>query len=238
MKAENRLFCSDNYRIMLTILVIAYNVGQAFLRPAGVSGMVTASLRTVLVGPFFLANRSLFMSLFFMISGYFMVGSYERSGGALAFLSGRLVRLALPVVAYGAVTIPLKLLFGGRLTSWTEVLGIDNLWYMRHGFFRVALADLPRDIGFFIIGAIAYPRGGLQRFPKALGFAWLAVGALAAAVRYVLSFVERSPIPSDAEMVRVFSPAREALLAGAVGIGLLVLFRGAIDVTARVARVT
>jgi len=226
MKAENRPFYTDNLRIMLTILVIAYNVGQAFFPPASGSA-IPGSLRTALQGPFFLANRSLFMSLFFLISGYFMVGSYERSSGARAFLSGRLVRLGLPVLAYGAVMIPLKLALGGRFASWTDVLGAD-LWY-QHSVFRFALADLPRDIGFFIVGAIAYPRGGLRRFPGAAGLALLAVGALAA-VQFALSFVGRSAMPVAAETVG------DALLAGAVAICLLVLSRESVDPARRSSR--
>ena len=131
MKTENRLFYLDNLRIMLTILVIAHHVGQAY-GPTGGFWPVQEAARAAVLGPFFTVNRSFFMSLFFMISGYFMVASYERSGFR-AFIRSRLIRLGLPVLVYAVVMIPLRLfMFGVRFTSWTEVFNVDHLWYLEH----------------------------------------------------------------------------------------------------------
>ncbi len=63
--------------------------------------------------PFFTVNRSFFMSLFFLISGYLMVMSYDR-GGPGRFLKGRLLRLGVPLVLFftlvTAVSVPLVFL--------------------------------------------------------------------------------------------------------------------------------
>ena len=49
---------------------------------------------------FFLAvNQSFFMGFFFLISGYFTTGSYDRKG-AWYFFKDRLVRLGIPLIFY------------------------------------------------------------------------------------------------------------------------------------------
>jgi glucans biosynthesis protein C len=57
--------------------VIAHHVGQAY-GPTGGSWPIQEAARTRILGPFFTVNRSFFMSLFFLISGYLMVMSYDR----------------------------------------------------------------------------------------------------------------------------------------------------------------
>ena len=89
--APNRMFYLDTLRIVLTILVIAHHVGQAY-GPTGGYWPVQEAVRAPILGPFFMVNRSFFMSLFFMISGYFMVGAYDRHGFG-AFIRSRAVRL-------------------------------------------------------------------------------------------------------------------------------------------------
>ncbi len=296
MKTENRLFYIDNLRIMLTILVIVHHVGQAY-GPTGGFWPVQEALRAPVLGPFFSVNRSFFMSLFFMISGYFMVASYEKNG-ARAFITSRLVRLGIPILVYAIFMIPVRtLMFGARITRWDEVFNADHLWYLEHlllfscvyalwrwlrrdrqrpdrstaklpgvpvilafalaiavasaliriwspidrwmnlaGFFRVAFADVPRDLAFFVVGAIAHPRKWFERWPAASGFAWLAVGLAAAALWYVLRLAVFPVSPTAARIGGIVYPIWEALLACGMCIGLLVLFREALNVQGALGR--
>jgi glucan biosynthesis protein C len=106
MAETRRLYFLDNLRIGLTILVIAHHVGQAY-GPTGGSWPIQEASRAAILGPFFTVNRSFFMSLFFLISGYLMVMSFDRSG-ASAFVKSRFLRLGVPLVLFFALVIPLQ----------------------------------------------------------------------------------------------------------------------------------
>ena len=106
MGDARRLYYLDNLKIGLTILVIAHHVGQAY-GPTGGAWPIQETARAAILGPFFTVNRSFFMSLFFLISGYFMVASYDHHGPG-PFLKGRLLRLGVPLLAFFFLIIPLQ----------------------------------------------------------------------------------------------------------------------------------
>jgi peptidoglycan/LPS O-acetylase OafA/YrhL len=153
-----RLFFLDNVRIALTVLVIAHHVGQAY-GPTGGFWPIQEAQRARILGPFFTVNRSFFMSFFFLISGYLMVMSYDRSG-PVRFVRSRLLRLGVPLVAFFFLVIPLQqylchcaagdlgtMSFGRYYTdcyfghgvrpagwrgpAWPE-LNFGHLWYVEH----------------------------------------------------------------------------------------------------------
>ncbi len=286
--AKTRLYYIDALRVMLTILVIAHHVGQAY-GPTGGAWPVMEQTKAALLGPFFTVNRSFFMSLFFMISGYFVVGAFERHGPG-AFTRGRLLRLGVPVLVFGAAIIPLRVfLFGEKITSWTSVFDVGHLWYLEHvllfslgyvlfrlirpasktglsrqplpgtlailalaliiavasaivriwspidrwfnllGFFSVALADVPRDLAFFIVGLLAYPRGWFERFPRRAGMAWLAVGLTLGAAMYAYQLGLGRLLQLSETAFDVVYLLWEGLFVCSICIGLLVLFREVIQ---------
>lgn len=106
MPDARRLYYLDNLKIALTILVIAHHVGQAY-GPTGGAWPIQEAARAAILGPFFTVNRSFFMSLFFLISGYFMVASYDHHGPG-RFLKSRLLRLGVPLLAFFFLIIPLQ----------------------------------------------------------------------------------------------------------------------------------
>jgi glucan biosynthesis protein C len=284
LSAKTRLYYIDALRVMLTILVIAHHVGQAY-GPTGGAWPVQEPTRAALLGSFFTVNRSFFMSLFFMISGYFAVAAYERHGPG-DFTRGRLMRLGLPTLIFGAALIPLRIfLFGERISSWTSVFDVGHLWYLEHvllfslgyvlfrlirpaskadlsqqplpgtlailalaliiavlsavvriwspidrwfnllGFFKVAFADVPRDLAFFIVGLLAYPRRWFERFPTRAGMGWLAVGLVLAAAMYAYQQVLGRLFPMSGLAFGIAYLLWEGLFVCAICIGLLVLFR-------------
>ncbi len=286
MDGKGRLFYLDNLRVVLTILVIAHHVGQAY-GPTGGYWPVQEEARAALLGPFFTVNRSFFMSLFFMISGYLMVGAYERSSPR-AFVLSRLRRLGIPVLVFSALMLLARIfMFGEKIGSWLDVFNAGHLWYLEHlllfsllyalwrrlrrssreelssrplprwpaylafglgvavcsalvriwspidrwfnllGFFRVAFADVPRDLGFFLLGVLAWRRDWFARYPARAGGAWLAVGLAAAAAWYaydlgLLRFLSLSETAMD-----IVYPLWEILLCLGLSIGLSVVFREA-----------
>lgn len=126
--AGTRLYFLDNLRVGLVMLVIAHHVGQAY-GPTGGSWPIMEAARSPWLGPFFTVNRSFFMSLFFMISGYFTVMSFENSG-AERFVKSRLSRLGLPVLAWALlIAIPFQV-FAMKSPAWPVDVG--HLWFIEH----------------------------------------------------------------------------------------------------------
>jgi hypothetical protein len=285
---------------MLTILVIAHHVGQAY-GPTGGYWPVQEAARASVLGPFFSVNRSFFMSLFFMISGYFMVGALERKATG-AFLRGRLVRLGIPVLFFALLMLPSRLfIFGDHVTRWDDYFNAGHLWYLEHvllfsivyalwrtvrgskprtlaqagasrpaarsqpgllvicaamlvvafvtavvriwspidrwmnllGFFRVAFADVPRDLSFFVFGAMAFRRGWFESFPTARGLRWLAVGALAGIAYYAWALIPHLGLALSGRAWGIAYPIWEELVCFGMCIGLLVLFRELANVQGR-----
>ncbi|MBN1507632.1 MAG: acyltransferase family protein [Sedimentisphaerales bacterium] len=324
MGETKRLYFLDNLRIGLTILVIAHHVGQAY-GPTGGSWPIQEPARAAILGPFFTVNRSFFMSLFFLISGYLMVMSYDRNRPG-TFIKSRLLRLGVPLVLFFVLVIPLQQYlchcrtgdlggmgfwtyytvhyFGGgeRPANWNgpawPEMTFGHLWYVEHllifslcyaalrlvwrrrpresptvartpghltivlfalalavasgtvriwhpidkwigflGFIQVAFADVPRDLSFFIVGAIAYRRGWFLSVSKTMGWVWLSIGVTLAVLWYVFSLGKLWPVfhITRASMWFIY-PVWEALLCCGICLGSLVLFRERLNFQGRVGR--
>ena len=134
MAISKRLYFFDNLRVALTVLLIAHHVAQAY-GPTGGDWPIQEAARSPLLGPFFTVNRSFFMSLFFMIAGYFAAMSCDAKGPR-AFMRGRLLRLGLPVVAWAViVAVPFQVFAvrsanGGLGSPWP--LDVGHLWFLEH----------------------------------------------------------------------------------------------------------
>ena len=293
--ASRRLYYLDNLRIVLTILVIAHHIGQAY-GPTGGYWPVQEATRAAILGPFFTVNRSFFMSLFFMISGYFMVSSYDRHGFG-TFIRSRLVRFGIPVLVLAGLTLLPQVLSGHRPARWDRWFNAGHLWFLEHvlifsvvyalwrrltssvgkgesrrlsmfplkpptvmtivpfmvlvavaswairiwspidrwmnllGFISVAFADVPRDLSFFIFGALAFRGGWFESYPTRKGMAWLAVGVTAAFAWSAWALFGQAALPLRAlGIFDIVRTAWESVLCFGMCIGLLVLFREAINI--------
>jgi len=100
--SRDRLLFIDNLRILLIILVILVHLAITYGAPVGSwyyhegqPGMIENIFYV-----FFLAIcQSFFMGFFFLISGYFTPGSYDRKG-SWEFFKDRLLRLGIPLIFY------------------------------------------------------------------------------------------------------------------------------------------
>ena len=105
---KTRLFFVDNLRILLIILLVLHHLAITY----GHSGSWyylegRPDDLTVVVATLFTAvNQAFFLAFFFMISGYFTPGSYDRKG-PWPFLKDRLLRLGIPLLFYIIVIDPL-----------------------------------------------------------------------------------------------------------------------------------
>ncbi len=107
MAERQTLFFIDNLSIALIALVVAHHAGQAY-GPTGGFWYFENPDRASILSAFFVVNRSFFMSLFFMISGYFLPASYDRKGAG-DFLTDRLRRLGEPLLFFLFVVIPVMM---------------------------------------------------------------------------------------------------------------------------------
>ncbi len=87
---------------MLIMLIILVHLAITYGAPVGgwyyhegQPGMIESMLYVFFLG----VSQSLFMGFFFLISGYFTTGSYNRKG-TYHFLKDRLLRLGIPLLFY------------------------------------------------------------------------------------------------------------------------------------------
>lgn len=95
-KEEKRLYYLDHLKVALTVLVIAHHASQAYAPMSG-AWLISNSTKSAVLMPFATVNAAFFMGLFFLISGYFVPGAYDRKGAG-AFLKTRLIRLGVPAI--------------------------------------------------------------------------------------------------------------------------------------------
>ena len=141
-----RMFFIDNLRILLIVLVVLHHLAIVYGAPGdfqyieGQPDMAALIVFTLFVG----VNQAFFMGFFFMISGYFTPGSYDRKGPG-AFLKDRLLRLGIPLLFYIIVIGPLMAYglavtvrgFQGALWSYLALywgnygsLDVGPLWFV------------------------------------------------------------------------------------------------------------
>lgn len=152
-----RLDYLDNLKVALMMLVVAHHAGQPY---GGSNGFwFFRTEETTRLGSFFAVNAGFFMSLFFLLSAYFMPASYDRKGER-GFLLDRLQRFGLPVLFGFLVLVPLLMYvyyicfreypdisfltyyvnvyfgLGGKPAGWTGPswpdLNFAHLWFVQH----------------------------------------------------------------------------------------------------------
>jgi peptidoglycan/LPS O-acetylase OafA/YrhL len=104
---RSRLFHVDNLRIALTALVVVHHAAIAYSHiPLWYYMEPATDPSATLLDILLLLDQSYFMGAFFLISGLFVPGSYERKGAG-RFLRDRLVRLGVPLLLFAVVLRPL-----------------------------------------------------------------------------------------------------------------------------------
>jgi len=100
--SKERFFFIDNLKILLIVLVILGHLAITYGSPIGFwyyhegqTGLIESFFYVFLLA----AGQSFSMGFFFMMSGYFTPGSYDRKGAWL-FLRDRLLRLGAPLLFY------------------------------------------------------------------------------------------------------------------------------------------
>ncbi|MER6946225.1 acyltransferase family protein [Nonomuraea sp. NPDC000554] len=133
--SPSRLWFVDNLRTLLISLVVLHHIAATYSGlPAWyytekpTSGAVALGLTV-----FLLVDQAWFMGAFFLLSGYFTPGSYDRKGPR-AFLRDRLIRLGIPLVTFYFVLNPI--LYAGSyhggspLDAYLHTIGTGPLWFV------------------------------------------------------------------------------------------------------------
>jgi peptidoglycan/LPS O-acetylase OafA/YrhL len=142
---RGRLFFLDNLRAMLTILVVLFHLAAIYgangafyyVEPPGPQDKFASLVLLV----FILVNQAYFMGCFFLISGYFTPGSFDRKGPGV-FYKDRLLRLGIPLIVFVFLLSPIASL-GFYQTpvgfphltpplTWQQLpslLGVGPLWF-------------------------------------------------------------------------------------------------------------
>jgi len=194
-----RDFYIDRLRSVMTALVILHHTaityggsGGWFWREFETSGAPSSTLLTL----FCATNQAYFMGFFFLLAGFFTPGSLERKGFAL-FLSDRLLRLGLPLLAFililGPATAALVTYARGD-GFWPTILSLYQHQRIINGPLWFAQALLIFSIGYCAWraafgNALTAPQRTPTRLPSSLS--WL-LGALGVAA---VSMAVRQFIP-------------------------------------------
>jgi fucose 4-O-acetylase-like acetyltransferase len=164
--SSSRLFFVDNLKVALIILVVLHHL-------AGIYGAIPLfyyweppkndPLASLVLLVFVFVNQAFFMGFFFLISGYFTPGSFDRKGST-SFLKDRLLRLGIPLVVFMFVLGPIASIgfyFWTPITTpfiqlYPNLIGVGPLWF-------VAMLLL-FDFG-YVIWRYNRPRCNLRRSP-------------------------------------------------------------------------
>jgi glucan biosynthesis protein C len=103
-------------------------------------------------------------------------------------------------------------------------------WVYLFGYLRIAPADVPRDLGLFLIGTLAYRKDWVSRFSSRAGRVWLAIGLALAGLWYVYILLLANILVFSDSVWDFLLPLWESLLCCGMCIGLTILFRDKVNI--------
>ena len=122
---DNRLSFADNIRTLLICQVIAVHAAVTYGAEGGwyFSEPGADRVTSVVLTLFNAVSQSYFMSLLFLLGGFFCVHSLQRTSGARYTLN-RLKRLGIPLLTYYLLIGPVTL----WLACWIEGTPLPPYW--------------------------------------------------------------------------------------------------------------
>jgi peptidoglycan/LPS O-acetylase OafA/YrhL len=116
-----RLLYIDNLRIFLIVLVVLHHLLITYGAPGGwyYKESLVEGVAMLPYAMFVATNQSFFMAMFFMISAFFMVPSFDRKG-TKKFIIDRLIRLGIPLLIFYFFLNPLTIYILVRLRDGAE----------------------------------------------------------------------------------------------------------------------
>jgi glucan biosynthesis protein C len=109
--------------------------------------------------------------------------------------------------------------------TWYDI----DEWVHLFGYLRIAPADVPRDLGLFLIGTLAYRNDWGNRLSSKVGRVWLAVGLALAGLWYGYDLWLGDILVFSDAVWGLLLPLWESLLCCGMCIGLTVAFRDGVN---------
>jgi glucans biosynthesis protein C len=147
MTNRMHIYFLDHLRVALMILVVLHHLAVIYGANASFYYVEAPGpkdrLAFLLLLVFVLINQAYFMGFFFLISGYFTPGSFDRKGPG-NFYKDRLLRLGIPMIAYALVLSPIAsispylspmpgdffhLTPPATWQQFPDMLGVGPLWF-------------------------------------------------------------------------------------------------------------
>ena len=114
-----REYYLDNLKVFLTVLVIFHHAGQAYGNGGGWAYQPSNPNEFMpWIWHFSAVNAGFLIGLFFLISGYFLPGSYDRQESKI-FVRKKLMRLGIPLLFIGIIT-----------SAISGTLEVAHLWFV------------------------------------------------------------------------------------------------------------
>jgi glucan biosynthesis protein C len=117
----------------------------------------------------------------------------------------------------------------------TLVTAIVRIWYdidewvYLFGYLRMAPADIPRDLGLFLLGTLAYRNDWVSRLSSKTGRVWLAVGLALGGLWYSYDLWLGDILVFSDAVWDLLLPLWESLICCGMCIGLTIVFRDKVN---------
>lgn len=131
--SSSRILYFDNMRLFFTVLVILHHVALTYGAHSGwyyyensdnaFTNLVLSLLMNV--------NRAWVLGCFFMVSGYFTPGSYDRKG-AVRFLKDRIIRIGIPLAVFALLIRPSIVYMMNREALAAQYSFCENLFLLKN----------------------------------------------------------------------------------------------------------
>src|SRR5712692_985405 len=199
--SRGRLFFLDHLRVQLSILVVLFHLAAIY----GANGafyyvdpnVPQDKLASLVLLVFILVNQAYFMGCFFLISGYFTPGSFDRKGPGV-FYKDRLLRLGIPLIVFVFLLSPIASLGFYQTPAGFPHLTPPLTWQQLPSLLGVGPLWFAEMLLFFCLGYVLWRRLGRIRAQSTERVdsppSYLAVGLFVLALALV-SYLMRIVVP-------------------------------------------
>jgi peptidoglycan/LPS O-acetylase OafA/YrhL len=128
-----RMLYIDNMRLLFTVLVILHHIALTYGAHSGwyyyentddaFTNLVLSLLMSV--------NRTWVLGCFFMITGYFTPGSYDRKG-TVRFIEDRIIRIGIPLAIFALLIRPSIVYMMNRETLAVQYSFWENIYLLKN----------------------------------------------------------------------------------------------------------
>lgn len=131
--SSSRMFYIDNMRLVFTVLVILHHVALTYGAHSGwyYYENIDDAFTNLVLSLLMAVNRTWVLACFFMVSGYFTPGSYDRKG-TVRFIEDRLIRIGIPLAIFAFLIRPSIVYIMNRETLAAQYSFWENIYLLKN----------------------------------------------------------------------------------------------------------